>query len=218
MSDVKLQMPENALYEGLKTHFGPAQIKQLASVHVGIAGAGGLGSNVAVHLVRSGIRRLTIADFDRVEASNLNRQFYFQDQLGLPKVRALQANLSRINPDIDVEAVDMRLDAANVHTVFAHCRVIVEALDQASAKKMMADCFMSDPRLLVCASGVGGWGDCDRIRVRRLRDRFCIVGDGHTETSASVPPTSAIVGIAAAKQADLVIEAVLGTNATTPLK
>ena len=44
---------------------------------IGIAGAGGLGSNVAVHLVRSGISSLKICDFDVIENSNLNRQFYF---------------------------------------------------------------------------------------------------------------------------------------------
>ena len=107
-------MPQNALHEGLKTHFSPEQIKQLASVRVGIAGAGGLGSNVAVHLVRTGIRRLVVADFDRVAPSNLNRQFYFADQVGLKKVAALEANLRRIDPDVELKTMDLRLTADNV--------------------------------------------------------------------------------------------------------
>lgn len=209
-------MSQNLFDEGLGAHFSPDQIQQLGSIRVGIAGAGGLGSNVAAHLVRSGIRRLTIADFDRVEASNLNRQFFFQDQLGLPKVAALKANLLRINPAIDIQAMDIRLAPANVHAVFEPCQIVVEALDRAPDKKMMADRFMTDPRLFVCASGVGGWGDCDRIRIRRIRERVLIVGDGRTEASATAPPTSAIVGIAAAKQADLVIESILGANFSTP--
>ncbi len=49
---------------------------------IGIVGVGGIGSNVAVNLVQSGVRRLKIIDFDRVEPSNLNRQFYFSDQIG----------------------------------------------------------------------------------------------------------------------------------------
>jgi len=205
-------MVENPLFDGLLTHFTQDQIRHLGSVRVGIAGAGGLGSNVAGHLVRSGIRRLTIADFDRVMPSNLNRQFYFQDQVGLKKVAALKINLLRINPDLDVEAVDIRLAEGNIHRVFSDCSLIVEALDQATEKKMMAEHFMAGRRPLICASGIGGWGDSDRIRIRRIRDRFCVVGDGRTEVSTTVPPTSAIVGIAAAKQADAVIEFILGKN------
>ena len=53
---------------------------------VGIAGAGGLGSNCAAHLVRAGMKKLVIADFDVVNESNLNRQFFFRNQLGQKKV------------------------------------------------------------------------------------------------------------------------------------
>lgn len=195
--------------EGLAAHFTQDQIRRLGAACVGLAGAGGLGSNTAVHLVRSGIRRLVIVDFDRVAASNLNRQFYFADQLGLKKVKALAANLLRINPDLDLETLDRRLDATNIQHAFRHCSIIVEALDRAQDKKMMAEAFMADSRLLVCASGIGGWGNSDRIRTRRVRDTFYLVGDGQSEVSGSVPPTSAVVGLAAAKQADIVIEKIL---------
>ena len=49
---------------------------------IGIAGAGGIGSNVALQLVRGGLGHLKIIDFDHIETSNLNRQFYFSDQIG----------------------------------------------------------------------------------------------------------------------------------------
>lgn len=202
-------MTDNPFISGLGTYFTADQLRCLGAVRVGIAGAGGLGSNVAVHLVRSGVRRLVIADFDHVAASNLNRQFFFCDQVGMAKVTALKANLLRINPDLDLEMQDVRLDAGNIRAVFASCQVLVEALDQAQDKKMMADAFMADSRLLVCASGIGGWGRSDRIRTLRLRDGFWLVGDGESEVSVSVPPTSAVVGIAAAKQADVVIEMIL---------
>jgi sulfur carrier protein ThiS adenylyltransferase len=202
-------MAENLFLSGLRTHFSEDQVRRLRSVRVGIAGAGGLGSNAAAHLVRSGICRLVIADFDHVAASNLNRQFYFSDQVGMQKAVALETNLRRINPDLDLQVWDIHLNADNVRRVFSSCQIIVEALDQARDKKMMADAFVADARLLVCASGVGGWGGSDRIRTRRIGDTFCLVGDGESEVSATVPPTSAVVGIAAAKQADVVIEAIL---------
>ena len=67
---------------------------------IGIAGAGGLGSNCAMHLVRSGVRKFVIADFDTVSAGNLNRQFFFTDQIGRSKVEALAENLRRIEPSL----------------------------------------------------------------------------------------------------------------------
>ena len=202
-------MTGNPFLNGLRDHFTADQIRWLGAVCVGIAGAGGLGSNTAAHLVRSGIRRLVVADFDHVAPSNLNRQFFFIDQVGMKKVRALDANLRRINPDIELMAWDGRLDSGNVREVFQGCDLIVEALDHARDKRMMADTFMADPRLLVCASGIGGWGRSDRIRTRCVRDTFYLIGDERSEVSAAMPPTAAIVGIAAAKQADVVVETIL---------
>ena len=202
-------MTGNPFIHGLCAHFTADQVRRLGAVCVGIAGAGGLGSNTAAHLVRSGIRRLVVADFDHVAPSNLNRQFYFIDQVGMKKVRALDVNLRRINPDVDLLAWEGRLDAGNVRQVFHGCDLIVEALDHARDKKMMADTFMAEPRLLVCASGIGGWGRSDRIRTRRVRDTFYLIGDECSEVSAALPPTAAIVGIAAAKQADVVVERIL---------
>jgi len=57
--------------------------KHLLKFRIGIAGAGGLGSNCAAALARSGVGTLVIADFDIVEELNLNRQYYFSDQIGM---------------------------------------------------------------------------------------------------------------------------------------
>ena len=57
--------------------------------------------------------------------------------------------------------------------------------------------------------GLGGWGDADRIRTRKIGDSNYVVGDGRSEISAVMPPTAAIVGIAAAKQADTMVAAIL---------
>ena len=61
---------------------------------IGIAGCGGLGSNCAIALARIGIGKLIIVDFDSIDKSNLNRQYYFIDQIGKPKVDALEYNIS----------------------------------------------------------------------------------------------------------------------------
>ena len=68
------------------TYLTPEERAVLESVRVGIAGAGGLGSNCAMHIVRAGVTHLTVVDFDVVNESNLNRQFFFRDQIGMKKV------------------------------------------------------------------------------------------------------------------------------------
>ncbi|WP_448873367.1 sulfur carrier protein ThiS adenylyltransferase ThiF [Desulfobulbus propionicus] len=145
---------------------------------IGIAGVGGIGSNVALNLVRSGVSRLKIVDFDRVESSNLDRQFYFADQIGQLKIKALSANLTRIRPQLTIEAVAKRIDAANCGHLFADCDLIVEGLDRQVDKKMFLEIF-ADSRTVVSACGIAG-RDLATIRSRRIGNAY-IVGDFTTD-------------------------------------
>ena len=185
-------------------------LEKIRKIRVGIAGAGGLGSNCTVHLVRTGFTQFTVADFDRVEASNLNRQFYFQDQVGHKKTDMLKENLLRINPALDVRTLDIKLDEKNIGDVFEDCHIIVEALDKAEDKAMVSRVFMKSVKLLVSVSGIGGWGDSDRIKTTKIKENFFMVGDMVSEVGEAMPPTSAIVAIAAAKQADIILRYVIG--------
>ena len=119
----------NEFEKGLAGYIGEEWLLKLQRVKIGIGGAGGLGSNCAFNLVRSGFKRLKVVDFDVVEPSNLNRQLFFLDQLGVPKVKALETNLRRINPDIDVKSVQGMVTKKNVSGLFADCDVVVEAFD-----------------------------------------------------------------------------------------
>lgn len=150
---------------------------------IGIAGVGGIGSNVALNLVRSGVTNLKIVDFDRIEPSNLNRQFYFADQVGLTKVEALVIKLGRINPQVCIEAVIARIDNANCHQLFADCELIVEGFDRQADKKMLLETF-ADTKIVVSACGIAG-SDLATIRSRRLGNGF-IVGD-FTSDCAQAP-------------------------------
>lgn len=183
----------------------------LASRRVGIAGAGGLGSNCAAALVRSGVGFLVIADFDVVSEGNLDRQFYFRDQIGRPKVLALAENLARIDPSATVRPVVSRLDADGAADLFAGCEVVVEAFDDAAAKAMLIETMASRlPGIpLVAASGLAGWGASGDMRVRRLGN-LVLVGDESREVSDGLPPMAPRVGIAAAMQANEVLELLLG--------
>lgn len=188
----------------------PVERAVLEKVRIGIAGAGGLGSNCAMHLVRSGIRHLVVADFDVVNESNLNRQFFFRDQLGMKKVEALKANLLRIDPEADIQAVDVRLDAALTRELFRNCDVVVEAFDAVEAKTMILSTLMPLGMRLVTASGLAGWGNSNAMRVRRMGTNVVVVGDGETGVATDVAPTSPRVGIAAAMEANAVVAWLLG--------
>ncbi|MGM0393863.1 MAG: ThiF family adenylyltransferase, partial [Thermodesulfobacteriota bacterium] len=76
---------------------------------IGIAGAGGIGSNVARLLAQAGMSHLLLVDFDVVAPDNLNRQFYSMDQIGRLKVDCLKQNLQSIHPGMRVDTLVQRL-------------------------------------------------------------------------------------------------------------
>lgn len=201
----------NAFEAELANLWGEKFYRVLRKVRIGLAGAGGLGSNCAVYLVRSGFRRLRVVDFDRVTHANLNRQFYFQEQVGMEKVYALRENLLRINPSLELESVVARVGRENFPLLFSDCDILVEAFDKAEEKQNLTRLFFAlraehpRPYLLVAVSGIAGWGESDAIRCRKVLDCFYLIGDEKTAVDENHPPLAPRVNIAAAKQADLVL-------------
>ncbi len=190
------------------TYLSDRERRLLAGTRVGIAGAGGLGSNVAAHLVRAGVEKLAIADFDVVSESNLNRQFFFRDQIGRRKVEALAENLRRIDPSIDLRLLDGRLDETNMPAFFADCGIVVEAFDRADAKAALLRSIRDRP--VVAASGIAGWGRSGEMALRRIGRSLYLVGDGASDIRDGLAPQSARVGIAAAVEANTVLALLLG--------
>lgn len=180
---------------------------------VGIAGCGGLGSNCAVALARVGIGALFIADFDVIVESNLNRQYYFHDQIGMLKVFALKQNIRMINPAVKVHAFDIRLCISDTIEIFRDCDVIVEAFDRAEMKHMIVDAVHTHmpEKYLVMGVGMAGWGDNEIIHCRRS-DKLIICGDETHEVSDANPPLAPRVGVVANMQANAVLEILLGKN------
>ena len=181
--------------------------EKLKKATVGIAGLGGLGSTVAVALARAGIGRLIIADFDKIEPGNLNRQQYFVDQIGRNKVDAMTENLERINPDVKVDAYKVRLNADNVPKIFADADVIAECFDKAEEKQMLVQTVLSKTdKPIVSVSGLAGYGNSNAIQTRRISDRLILIGDNRSGIDSVKILTAARVGIAACHQANAVIE------------
>jgi sulfur carrier protein ThiS adenylyltransferase len=188
--------------------------ERLKRAVVGIAGAGGLGSSVAVALARIGVGRLIIADFDVVEPSNLNRQQYFIDQIGMAKVMALADNLGRINPYVTVEPHQVTLDHRNIPAVFAPCTVIIEAFDRADMKAMLVETVLAHlpAAAIVAASGLAGHGANNEIVTRRVSRRLFLVGDSLSEARPGCGLMAPRVGIAAHHQANQALRIILGED------
>lgn len=196
----------------LEEYFGPDNLKKIQNTRVGIAGLGGLGSNCAMLLVRSGFSKLTLCDFDKVEAKNLNRQFYFLSQIGLAKAEALKINLLNINPGLELKLVFDRLGEGNIAGVFCDCDAVVEGFDDASSKSMITAAYARSGKFFVSASGLAGWGEADAIATRKIHNTFHLIGDLRTGVSRISPPCAPRVAVAAAKQADCILAWVLGHN------
>lgn len=182
----------------------------LAAATVGIAGCGGLGSNCAAALARIGVGTIVMADFDVVDPSNINRQFYFYDQIGMKKVEALHQNLIRIAPEIKIHTFDIKLCPSDIVEIFGHCDVIVEAFDEASAKQMIIESvlMMLSDMPLVTGNGMAGWGRNNELRTEQF-DNLYVCGDFTSAVSEELPPLAPRVGVVAHMQANQVLELLL---------
>ena len=189
---------QQALHKGLT----PEQSHLLQEAKGAVVGLGGLGSNVAMWLARLGVGHLLLYDFDKVELSNLNRQYYFLEDVGKYKAEALLAKLQQVNPYGDYQSKVARLTEANLEELLAPAHIICEALDKAEAKAMLVNGVLEKfpDKYLVAASGLAGLEDSASMTVRQITPRFYLCGDGHSDFH-ELPLCGARVGLCAAQEA-----------------
>ena len=195
------------LENGFFAKHDPDILPILRASVVGIAGAGGLGSNAALALARAGIGKLIIADSDRIEITNLNRQQYTWSQIGKIKVEALVANLNKVNPFSTYVGVHRKITRSNAAKIFAEADVMIEAFDLADQKQMLIETWIAHfpDRPIIAASGLSGFGENRKIRQRRIGELY-ICGDEASEPRRGISPMAPRVGIVADMQANLAIE------------
>jgi sulfur carrier protein ThiS adenylyltransferase len=199
----------NPLRDGLKRHFSTQQREILWHARIGIAGAGGLGSNAALMLARSGIGNLLLLDDDVVEASNLNRQQYWPRHVGRPKVEALAELLQELNPELQLQTQRLRLDSQNLPQLLPLCPIWVEALDTPEDKRLLVEAALLAGLRVASASGMGGWGG--PAMGKRYMGNLILVGD-FTSDILQAPALAPRVTQAAALLADAVLEMLLGNQ------
>ena len=172
---------------------GSAEI--LKNKTVAVAGCGGLGSNIAISLVRSGIGNLIIADFDKVELSNLNRQQYVRDDIGKSKAEVLSKHLKNINPEVNITVIDCKLDPENIKELFKDADILIEAFDLASSKLWLIESWLETypSKPVIAGSGMSGLGNFEKIHMRKAGNLY-ICGDEISEmTMGLMAPRVAIV-------------------------
>ncbi len=184
---------------------------KLRKASVGVAGLGGLGSQIAVALVRMGIGRLTGIDFDMVELSNINRQYYFMDQIGMLKTEALEDTLKRISLLTALNLINLKIGGDNVKGLFDSCDVIIEAFDDPHAKAALFDaCRVHYPdAFYIGASGVAGYGNTQALKIKKMSEKVFVVGDFTSEARPGSGLMAGRVGVAAGIQADLAVQLIV---------
>ncbi|MBQ6636870.1 MAG: sulfur carrier protein ThiS adenylyltransferase ThiF [Lachnospiraceae bacterium] len=191
----------------------PAEIREkLRNGRAAIAGLGGLGSNIAVSLARSGVGHLLLVDFDVVDVTNLNRQMYMIPHLGMPKTEALREILAQINPWLDVRTEQVRVTPENVRELFSGWPVVCEAFDRADQKAMLVSSLLAQcpDTIVVSGNGMAGLGDANLIQTRQQMRRLYVCGDGMTEISPGVGLMAPRVAICAGHQANKVLQLITG--------
>ena len=193
--------------KALTERHGEELQKAFSSATVAICGLGGLGSNIAIALARAGVGKLILIDFDRVDITNLHRQQYKSDQIGMYKTEALVDNLREINPYIELEAHIARITDDNAVTLLQGADIICEAFDDAECKAMLTNIVLTEMRdkYLVAASGMAGMGTVNSIKTRRITSRFYLCGDEMSEVSDNIGLVAPRVALCATHQAHTVL-------------
>ena len=191
---------------------GSVATAKLQAAVVAVCGLGGLGSNIAISLARSGIGKLILIDFDTVDITNLHRQQYKSSQVGLSKAEALLENLKEVAPYVQYEVHNEKVTAENAVRLLEDADIVCEAFDRADAKAMLVDVVLEQlpQKTLVAASGMAGFDSGNAIRTRKLTERFYLCGDGKSDVDQGIGLSAPRVMLCAAHQALTVIRLILG--------
>ena len=193
--------------KALTARHGEKLKEKFASATVAICGLGGLGSNIAISLARAGIGKLILIDFDRVDITNLHRQQYKANQIGMNKTDALSENLREITPYVDIEIHTVRVTQENAAHLLQGADIICEAFDNAEAKAMLTNLVseIMPGKYLVAASGMAGIGSANSIQTRKITSKFYLCGDEKSDVQSERSLVASRVMLCAAHQAHTVL-------------
>lgn len=206
-------LPNKEELEGMmRARNTPSIHNKIKNTHIAIVGLGGLGSNIAISLARTGIGYLHLIDYDTVEPSNLNRQQYRIKDLGRFKTEALKEEIKEINPYIDVQIDTLQVTSENLRTLFVNDVIVCEAVDQAETKELLVHGILEHyaNTIVVAASGMAGYDSSNTIRTKRITNRFYLCGDETTDPKPGRGLMAPRVSICAGHQANIILRLLVG--------
>ena len=218
MTRMQKEMQERISREQLDQAFDarfPEEMRtKLRNARVAVAGLGGLGSNIAVMLARSGVGELLLVDFDTVDVTNLNRQMYLIPQLGKPKAEALPEILYQINPYLSYRSVCIKVTPDNVKELFSEYPIVCEAFDKPDQKAMLVrELLMQCPKtIVVSGNGMAGYADANEIRTCQVMKRLYVCGDQSTDVGNGIGLIAPRVAVCAAHEANKVLQLIMQTE------
>lgn len=204
-------MEKEVLDKAFDERFSPEVKEKLSNAYVAIAGLGGLGSNIAVMLARSGVGHLLLIDFDSVDVTNLNRQVYMIPHVGMKKTEALKTILEQINPYLDYEFKSVKVTPEMVKDLFSAYPIVCEAFDKPDQKAMLVGELLSqfEDTVVVSGNGMAGYQDANEIVTKQKLRRLYVCGDEHTDVLDGIGLMAPRVTVCAAHQANKVIQIIL---------
>ncbi|MCD6579846.1 sulfur carrier protein ThiS adenylyltransferase ThiF [bacterium] len=185
---------------------------KIKKAKIGIAGIGGLGSNLIMALVRLGISEITYADFDIVDPTNLNRQHYFVEHIGMNKTDALEDMIKKVNPHIKINKFNEKIEnRKDIEKIFKNCDIVAECFDNKVYKKLLVDeISMNFPeKYVISVSGVAGFDDSQKIKIHHLTNRVTIIGDLENEAKENMGLMSPRVTVASGHMANEILNIIL---------
>ncbi len=205
---------EKELFNALAERHGVEIQKKFANSCVGIAGLGGLGSNIAVYLTRLGIGKLILVDFDNVDITNINRQNYVLSDIGRPKTTALYEHLIKINPYLNYQLHQVKITSENAVSLFSGCDIICEAFDKPDQKAMLIQTLLSTLKdvKIVSGNGMAGFNTANLIKTTNPIKNLYICGDGQSDISDGLGLMSPRVAVCASHQATMIMRLLLNEN------
>ena len=136
-----------------------------------VVGIGGVGGYVCDALVRSGIGKIVIVDFDIVDITNINRQIVaFMSTVGRKKVDVMKERLLDINPNLDIVCYDMFLDKNNLDEVFSiSFDYVVDACDSVDTKKVLIDKCVNNNIPIISSMGTAKKMDPSKLEITSIK-------------------------------------------------
>ena len=155
----------------------PIVNEKLKDAKVSILGCGGLGSNIAMTLARSGIGELYLYDFDLIEYSNLNRQNFTLDELGGDKAELTKKKIESTLPYVKCHNQNIYLDTESMDSIVDRTDIFIEAFDNKESKTMLFDYFVGrQDKYLITGNGVSGLGELSDIKIKQI-ENVIMIGD-----------------------------------------